>query len=515
MAQMQPDTLGRYRILGELGRGAMGIVYEALDPLIERKVAIKTIRLDLSDSERQAFEERFFREAKSAGQLIHPNIVTIFDAGKSDDLAYITMEVLNGPNLRDLLDKHAPITPSEIANILAQAAEALAFAHSRGIVHRDIKPGNIILLDNRHVKIADFGIAQLPTGSHTLAGTILGSPKYMSPEQLSGKEIDGRSDIFSLGVVLYEMLTGEAPFYGDNVSAIMYQVLHDDPPPPSKLNPRLPTLFNQIVAKALHKNPDARYASAAEMARELREAESMLAIAPTVSTQTTAEPRKNSRAAEITDATIVILPDPTHSHQASGNLTSSEPVIASAYQPAHTDMTSPPPTKRFHPWRWVSGFGLLIAAGVLVFVTAWWLSHRIAGSLHPVDSAPLINNEEKTDKPVPLPNSHTRSAIPQENGPAAATEKQLSKDVKQAAPAATNAPATVAPAATATLNLTVLPWAEVYVDGEMKGVSPPLVSLELPAGKHTIEFRNSSLPTYSIPVRLKPGEKRKIRYQFK
>ncbi len=508
MAQMNPDTLGRYQILGELGRGAMGIVYEALDPLIERKVAIKTIRMDLSAAERAAFEERFLREAKSAGQLIHPNIVTIFDAGESDDLAYIAMEVLNGPSLRDLLDKHTPITPSEIANIIAQAAEALAFAHSRGIVHRDIKPGNIILLENRHVKIADFGIAQLPTGSHTLVGTVLGSPKYMSPEQLSGKEIDGRSDIFSLGVVLYEMLTGEAPFYGDNVSAIMYQVLHNDPPPPSKLNPRLPTLFNEIVAQALNKNPDSRYASATEMARELREAEAQLAIAPVLNSPLTAEPRNKNTTPQVTDATLLVLPGPAGAAtvQAAPPLSQSEPEPVSQPMPRK----SPAPLRHFHPWRWVSGFTLLIAAGVLVFFTAWWLSHRIVHSLQPVDSAPLINNEETAAKPAPLPKAHTQSAMPQDSSPAMATEKQLSKKIEQTA--VNNAPA--ATAATATLNLTVLPWGEVYVDGEMKGVSPPLVSLELPAGKHVIEFRNSTLPAHSIPVRLKPGEKRKIRYQF-
>ena len=209
---MATEKLGRYEILAELGRGAMGVVYKAIDPFIDRTVAIKTIQLDLSRDELANFEERFYREAKSAGRLNHPNIVTIYDVGKTGKIAYMAMEFLEGQLLKEILDVHTAMSVDRIADIAAQVADALAYAHENGIVHRDIKPANIMLVRSNVVKITDFGIAQMPSGSRTLAGTVMGSPKYMAPEQVVGAAVDGRSDLFSLGVVLYEMLTGEPAF---------------------------------------------------------------------------------------------------------------------------------------------------------------------------------------------------------------------------------------------------------------------------------------------------------------
>ena len=263
--------LGRYRITATLGRGAMGIVYQAHDPLIERTVAIKTISFaGLTPEESGEFELRFFREAKSAGRLNHPNIVTIHDIGRSDDLAFIAMEFLSGRSLREMLDSGVVLAPERIAEIAAEIADGLAFAHANDVVHRDIKPANIMVLDNAAVKIADFGVALLPSASQTVAGTAFGSPKYMSPEQIAGQKADGRSDIFSLGALLYEMLTGHPPFSGDNLNAVLYQVLNSVPPLPSSCNPRLPASFDRIVARALAKDPDKRYQTAAEMAADLR-----------------------------------------------------------------------------------------------------------------------------------------------------------------------------------------------------------------------------------------------------
>lgn len=268
---MSPKQLGRYEITGTLGRGTMGVVYQAHDPLIERTVAIKTVGYaGLSPEETAEFEKRFFREAKSAGRLNHPNIVTIHDVGRCDDLAYIAMEYLSGSSLRDLLDSGVALAPQRIVEIAAAIADGLAFAHVNGVVHRDIKPANIMVLNNDIVKIADFGIASLPSGSLTIVGTTLGSPKYMSPEQVLGKRADGRSDIFSLGAVLYEMLTGRAPFNGDDLNAVLYQVLNNAPPLPSSVNPDLPHGFDRIIARALSKDPDKRYQNAAEMAADLR-----------------------------------------------------------------------------------------------------------------------------------------------------------------------------------------------------------------------------------------------------
>lgn len=263
--------LGRYEVIGELGQGAMGVVYKARDPLIDRVVAIKTINLSLAQEEKEEYEGRFYQEAKAAGRLSHPNIVTIYDVGKSGDVAYIAMEFLEGRELRDILNDEQMIPVREVLDITAQVAMGLAYAHEHDIVHRDVKPSNIMVAQEGHVKITDFGIARMASSSvHTQTGMVLGSPKYMSPEQVMGRAIDRRSDIFSLGIMLYEMLTGHSPFTGENVNAIMYQTLNAIPPMPGTLNPDVPDMLNFIVAKALAKNVDDRYQSARELAEDLR-----------------------------------------------------------------------------------------------------------------------------------------------------------------------------------------------------------------------------------------------------
>jgi len=263
--------LGRYEVIGEIGQGAMGVVYRVKDPLIDRIVAIKTINLNLVEDEKEEYEGRFYQEAKAAGRLSHPNIVTIFDVGKSGDVAYIAMEFLEGRELRDILNdqRHLPI--EQILDLAAQIARGLAYAHEHDVVHRDIKPANIMVVRDGHVKITDFGIARMSSASvRTQTGMVLGSPKYMSPEQVLGKAIDQRSDVFSLGVTLYEMLTGQVPFIGENVNAIMYQTLNVIPAPPSMLNPDVPEMLNFIVAKALAKDMNDRYPNAREFANDLR-----------------------------------------------------------------------------------------------------------------------------------------------------------------------------------------------------------------------------------------------------
>jgi len=264
--------LGRYEIIEELGRGAMGVVYKALDPLIERFVAIKTINLDaLPPKEREEYAARFYQEAKAAGHLNHRNIVTIHDLGESGDVAYIAMELMEGRELQVVMDGERRMSSEEVLNIAIQVAQGLYFAHQRGIVHRDIKPSNIMLLGDKQVKIADFGIAKMSTAlGTTKVGMIIGSPLYMSPEQIRAQQIDARSDIFSLGVVLYQMLTGKLPFNGDNANAVMYQIVNEQPPKPSSINPDVSDMLDAVVAKCMAKNPDDRYKSAEELAEALR-----------------------------------------------------------------------------------------------------------------------------------------------------------------------------------------------------------------------------------------------------
>ena len=271
------DTLGRYEIMSELGQGAMGTVYKARDPMLDRIVAIKTINLTLPKEELAEYEARFYQEAKAAGGLSHRNIVTIHDIGRSDRVAYMAMEFLEGQELRRMLQARAPIQIAQALDIGAQVAEGLQYAHDRQIIHRDIKPANIMVLNDGRVKITDFGIARMRTNEvKTMTGMILGSPKYMSPEQVSGKRADTRSDIFSLGVVLYEMLTGTSPFVADNIHGVMYQTMNFNPPAPRTLNPELPDMLNFIIAKALAKNLDDRYQKSQDLCDDLRRALSAL-----------------------------------------------------------------------------------------------------------------------------------------------------------------------------------------------------------------------------------------------
>ncbi|MCP9438835.1 MAG: serine/threonine protein kinase [Nitrospira sp.] len=267
-----PSTLGRYKILKELGRGAMGVVYLGKDPTIQRFVAIKTMRLDgVDDHEKyQAAKARFFREAESAGHLSHPNIVTIFDAGEEDDLGYIAMELLHGTTLKKWSRAPHLLPFDKLLPILATVADALDYAHQRGVVHRDIKPANIMLTDDQVVKVMDFGIAHMTSSSKTTTHTVMGTPTYMSPEQIAGKKVDGRSDIFSLGIVTFELLTGRPPFTGDTVPAVLFAIANTSHPKLSELRADLPPALQDILDRALQKNPIRRYRHAGEFARDLR-----------------------------------------------------------------------------------------------------------------------------------------------------------------------------------------------------------------------------------------------------
>jgi len=267
-----PGRLGRYKVLKELGRGAMGLVYLGKDPTIQRFVAIKTMRLDQidNDDKLQDFKARFFREAESTGRLSHPNIVTIYDAGEEADLGYIAMELIEGTPLKQWARKPNLMPVNEVLLTVATVADALDYAHQQGVVHRDIKPANIMLTKDRIVKVMDFGIAKMASSGKTQTNIVLGTPTYMSPEQIAGKKVDGRSDIFSLGVVLFELLTGQLPFTADNLSAVLFSIAHHPHPAIQTLRPDLPLMVPEIVDRALQKELPHRYRRADEFADELR-----------------------------------------------------------------------------------------------------------------------------------------------------------------------------------------------------------------------------------------------------
>jgi serine/threonine-protein kinase len=271
-----PATIGRYEILEEIGRGSMGVVYKARDPRIGRVVALKTIAFSfpLSAEEEKEFLQRFYHEAQVAGRLNHPNIVTIHDVGEKgpEGEAYIAMEHVTGANLHDLLAGGGRLPMQQVAEVIERLAGALDYAHQNGVVHRDIKPANVLLADGMQPKILDFGIARLAAGGLTRPGKFFGTPNYMAPEQVTGIDVDGRADQFSLGVILYQLLTGEKPFAGDSVTAISYQVVNVDPPAPSKLNPSLRPAFDRIIRKVLSKHASDRYATCQELADDLKTA---------------------------------------------------------------------------------------------------------------------------------------------------------------------------------------------------------------------------------------------------
>lgn len=264
---------GRYEIVGELGRGAMGVVYKAVDPVIGRTVAVKTIRLSEEGTglSRPELLSRFQTEARAAGLLTHPNIVVVYDAGEEDGLYYITMELVEGKSLQAMLDARQAFPLPRVLRILEQTCSALQFAHERNVVHRDVKPANLMLTADDTVKVTDFGTAKiLQFGTVQQTAHVMGTPSYMSPEQVKGRAVDGRSDIFSLGVMLYEMVTGEKPFPGQNITTVIYKIVNEDPVPPRQIDPTIHPGISAIVMKALAKEPEQRYQSCRDMLEDLR-----------------------------------------------------------------------------------------------------------------------------------------------------------------------------------------------------------------------------------------------------
>lgn len=267
------ENIGKYKVIDVLGKGGMGIVYRGLDPDIERDVAIKTIRLDsyVEGPEKEEMLNRVMREARAAGRLDHPNIVTIYDVLRDKDLTFIVMQFVDGQTLQTLIESRKAFSPEEIIAILKPVAEALDLAHANGIIHRDIKPANILIDKSGKPFLADFGVARLGTSTMTSPGTAVGTLSYMSPEQVMGKTVDGRADFFALGVILYELLTGKKPFAGDNLSTIVYKIVHDEPPPLRDAERKLPPGYDKAIRRALAKAPEDRYQSGREMIADLED----------------------------------------------------------------------------------------------------------------------------------------------------------------------------------------------------------------------------------------------------
>jgi serine/threonine-protein kinase len=390
---MPPERFGRYEVIEEIGDGAMGRVYRAWDPAVNRVVAVKTIKSEyLTRDTADEYLKRFHREAQSAGGLNHPAIVRVFDLG--DD--YLVMELVEGRTLQRVIREDGRLAPEEALRLLAPVADAVDHAHRAGIVHRDIKPANIMVQPNGRPKLMDFGVAKIEASVMTTAGQILGSPSYMSPEQIAGESVTGRSDLYSLAVVAYEMLTGQPPFQGKTITQIIYRVMHEAPPPPRQWNAALPARYDEVFARALAKSPAARFGTAGELvtALDLKELEHALSE-PAASAPTAPAPQRD-------DTRTILAPLPA----------------------------APRPAGR-------GSRGLtLAAAGLLVLAAVSWLALRRAPTAEaPAPPATLAAH----DVPPATPTPEAATPTPAAPAPTPSARPRVAPAPK-AAPTATPAP---------------------------------------------------------------------------
>ena len=495
---MRVEKIGRYEVLETLARGGMGVVYKAKDPLIDRVVAIKTLGLGLSPIEAEAFRKRFAREAKSAGRLNHQNIVTIHDMGESDEGAYIAMEFLEGRTLRDVLDSGVVLPPATIADIALQVADGLAFAHANEVVHCDIKPANIMVLENGTVKIMDFGIARLPTGSRTFAGNVLGSPRYISPEQIVGRAVDARSDIFALGAVLYEMLTGVPPFAGTAIDEILYQVINDKPEAPSLRNRSLPPDFDEIVARAMNKHADDRYQRAQDFASALRKLELAPERAAFTLPPISGQPRKSTAPGMAT----VQLDDVDAEDSA-------DEAVRLDLEPR-----AKPPRRRL---------ALYAIPAMLVLAGGGWvlLSPNVGVQERRVESSTSSSAGTSTAAPMQSVAPATKTTVipPIATRPFAETSGAAPPIEPNTMAAPSMVPPVAAPdaaqAGVGRIGFAVSPWGEIYVDGRKRGVTPPMTELKLPTGTYKVEIRNTGFAPYAQTIEVDADATLRIKHKFR
>jgi serine/threonine-protein kinase len=477
------DRIGRYKIVGELGRGAMGVVYHAVDPNIGRPVAIKTIHFGggRNAEEQNRLRERLFREARSAGILSHPGIVTIYDVEQQGDLAYIAMEFVDGPTLDQVLSDARPIPPERMFSILGQTSVALDYAHQKGIVHRDIKPANIMIARDGTAKIADFGIAKINASDQlTMTGNIVGTPHYMSPEQVQGQPVDGRSDQFSLAVIAFEMLTGEKPYSGEHLTTVVYKIVAEEPAAPHRLNPTLGAAIESVLRRSLSKKPEARYPTCQEFAGALEKA-----CAASKGWKTM--PRGGS------------LNEPTMVDSAKPAVTLPPARRARRAEAITTAERGERRTARFLPFL----LAILVAAGLLALIgwqAAPWLANQTQAPKPP--APPPVAAAPPAATPVPVPAEPKPSPMP----PPAATPAEK--------PSAKPAPAI---AATQSVSIISSPaGATATLDGNPQTACKAPCSLEAARGRHTIaitmagyqiEHRDvdvESSPVETLPVILHP-----------
>jgi serine/threonine-protein kinase len=458
--------VGRFSIRDEIGRGSNGVVYSAFDPVLSREVAIKAIPLTHDRKWSERIEANFLNEAKAAAGLNHPHIVTVFDAGKGEQIAYLAMERLHGRDLHEVIVSGQPLNPRQVASLMTRVADAVHFAHKRGLVHRDIKPSNIFIQRDGKPKVLDFGVAlaNLGEASGTERRQLIGTPNYMSPEQALGRKLDARSDVFSIGTILYELLAGRRAFDGNTIDETLAQVISDAPAPLETLKPSIPPRLIEICNRALEKDIDKRYQSAGDLRNDL--------------------------------AAFAGQPATTAANQSLyGTLGGTRAVLERASELL---------------WRRATPLAVAVAVVIAVLLTAWLAVSDTAPS-HvaevpaplPVVPAPQPIVEEPP--PAAVAPVETRSAPVEPSKPARKTTRVARTDTSSAQTLAS---------ADGFVTLAVVPWGEVFVDGATRGVSPPLQRLSLPSGTHVIEVRNGSAPPFSARVEIKPGQTLTLQHRF-
>ncbi|MEP7280550.1 MAG: protein kinase [Rubrivivax sp.] len=463
--------IGRYALKQRLGQGGLGTVYEAWDPLLSRTVAVKTLQFDaVASHERLALDRLFLNEARAVAGLNHAHIVTVHDAGLSPHGVYIAMERLRGRDLRQALVAGWRPTPSQAAHLVRRVADALAYAHARGVVHCDIKPANIFLTRKGRPTVLDFGIARVAKGAAApaLEGLIAGSPHYVAPEQLDGGEIDGRSDVYALGVVLYELLTARKAFDGDSLEAISEAVRHATPTPAHELAPDVPPGLSALVARAMSRRPEDRPPTAGDFAQRLR----IWHTAPDDGAQARPQTRPDSgpRRAVLVAVTVALAIGVAALAWRAPGTAADEPVLAT------TADTAPPPA--------------------------------MVRPLPPTDiRIPLAGGSTAAGDGMP---DASRATTPPPATSLRPTARATAPNATATAPAATAG----ATGATGSVQVAISPWGAIEVDGHAAGVTPPLTRLELPAGPHLIIVRNGDFPPFITEVQVVPGKPVAVRHRF-
>ena len=473
-----PRTIGRFQVRDEIGRGSNGVVYSAHDPVLGREVAIKAVPLTASPQQRAQVEAGFLNEARAAGRLSHPHIVTIFDAGRSGDLAYIAMERLHGRDLHDVLADGQPMPLRQVASLIARVADAVHYAHKRGLIHRDIKPSNIFLLRDGKPKVLDFGVALTLVGDAggTERRQLIGTPNYMSPEQALGRSIDARSDIFSIGTILYELIGGRRAFDGPTIEDTLAQVIADLPTPLEQLRPDTPPALLAVVRRALAKDLDQRYQSAGELRNDLASFAGGATLGLSSRGPAT-HVRALRRRLAAPQARLAIAGLAAVSAIGLGMLLAREPdtTLPADAAPVTPVAVTPVPVRPTAP------------AG--------------AGSM------PLADARSGTGK---------RGAAPtgDDEADAASTTQGKQQGAEARKVRSTRAPAAAPVVGDGFVALAVSPWGEVVINGASRGVSPPLTRIALPPGVHAVEIRNGAAPPLTARVEVRPGQTVALQHRF-